>query len=203
MQDTSHEDELLLQRHEDIGVIHHVGNEDQHTEIGGNFGSMHGSGSGTEGMEVGGDVRDIHYSGGDARGTEVGEHIGGTQHTTSNINIVTCHMAADVNLHKIDWPRLLLFLHQELLLLQVRTFQQRWTVMIHCFRIHVELQPLSWKEVHCKTLLIDGMGMLMVFVVDLNPSSYLLENFLQQALRWKSEKMDFIMMLKEYGTGLY
>jgi hypothetical protein len=48
-------------------------------------------------MEVGGDVRDIHYSGGDARGTEVGEQIGGTQHTASNINIVTCHMATNVN----------------------------------------------------------------------------------------------------------
>jgi hypothetical protein len=76
--------------------------------------------------------------------------------------------------HEIDWPQLLLFLH----LLQVRTSQKRWIVMIHCFRIHVELQPLSWKEVHCKTLLIDGMGMLMAFVVDFNPSLYLLENFL-------------------------
>jgi hypothetical protein len=54
--------------------------------------------------------------------------------------------------------------------------------MIYCFRIRVELQPLSWKEVHFKTLLIDGMEMLMALVVDSNPSSYLLENFLQQAL---------------------
>jgi hypothetical protein len=74
----------------------------------------------------------------------------------------------------------------------VRTSQQRWTVMIYCFRIRVELQPLSWKEVHFKTLLIDGMEMLMALVVDSNPSSYLLENFLQQALWRKSEKMDFI-----------
>jgi hypothetical protein len=98
MQDTFHvEDELLLQCHEDVGVIHHVGDEDQHTDIGGNFGGMYGSGSGVEDREVGGDVFDIHYSGGDARDTEVGEQIGGTQHTTSNINIVTYHMAADVN----------------------------------------------------------------------------------------------------------
>jgi hypothetical protein len=75
-----------------------------------------------------------------------------------------------------------LFLHQELLLLQVRTFQQHWTVMIHCFKVRVELQPLSWKKVHCKTLLIDGMEMLMALVVDLSPSHCLLENFLQEAL---------------------
>jgi hypothetical protein len=74
MQDTFHvEDELLSQRHEDVGIIHHAGDEDQHIDIGGNFGGMHGFGSGAEGMEVGGDVHDIHYSGGDAQGTEVGE----------------------------------------------------------------------------------------------------------------------------------
>jgi hypothetical protein len=67
MQDTFHVgDELLSQYHEDVGVIHHVGDEDQHTDIGGNFGGMHGSRSGAEGMQVGRDVRDIHYSGGDA-----------------------------------------------------------------------------------------------------------------------------------------
>jgi hypothetical protein len=48
-------------------------------------------------MEVGGDVCDIHYSGGNVQGTKVGKQIGGTQHTASNINIVTCHMAANVN----------------------------------------------------------------------------------------------------------
>jgi hypothetical protein len=74
MQDTVHvEDELLLQHLKDIGVIHHVREEDQHTGTGGNFGRMHGSGSSTEDMEVGGHVCDIHYSGGDARSTEVGE----------------------------------------------------------------------------------------------------------------------------------
>ena len=46
---------------------------------------MHGSRSGAE------DSR------GDAQSIEVGEQISGTQYTTSNINIVTCHMAADVN----------------------------------------------------------------------------------------------------------
>jgi hypothetical protein len=105
--------------------------------------------------------------------------------------------------HEIDWPRLWLFPHQKLLLLQVRASQQQWAVMIHCFRVRVELQPLRWKEVQCKTLLIDGMEMLMALVVDPNPSPYLLENFLQQVLLWKLEKMDSIMMLKEYGTGLY
>jgi hypothetical protein len=98
MQHTFHvEDELLLQRHEDVGVMHHVGDEEQHTDIGGKFGGMHGSGSGAENMEVGGDVHNIHYSTCDAGGTEVGEQIGGTQHTASNINIVTCHMAVDVD----------------------------------------------------------------------------------------------------------
>jgi hypothetical protein len=58
---------------------------------------MHSFGSYAEGMEVGEDVRDIYYSGGDAQSTEVGENIGGTQHTASNINIITCHMATDVN----------------------------------------------------------------------------------------------------------
>jgi hypothetical protein len=49
MQDTFHvEDELLLQHHEDVGVIHHVGNKDQHTDIGSNFGGMQGFGSGAE-----------------------------------------------------------------------------------------------------------------------------------------------------------
>jgi hypothetical protein len=98
IQDTVHvEDELLPQRLEDVGVIHHVREEDQHTSTGGNFGCMHGSRSGIEGMEVGGHLYDIHNSGGDARSTEVGEQIGGTQHTASNINIVTYHMATDVN----------------------------------------------------------------------------------------------------------
>jgi hypothetical protein len=74
MQDTVHvEDELLSQRLEDVGVIHHVCNEDQHTSTAGNFGRMHGSRSGTKDMEVGRHVCDIHYSGGDARSTEVGE----------------------------------------------------------------------------------------------------------------------------------
>ena len=67
IQDTFNvEGELLLQRHEDVGVIHHVSDEDQYTNIGGTFGGMHVSRSGAEGMEVGGDVHDIHYSGGDA-----------------------------------------------------------------------------------------------------------------------------------------
>jgi hypothetical protein len=44
---------------------------------------------------------------------------------------------------------------------------------------------------------VDGIGS------GSHPSSYLLENFLQQALLWKSKKMDSIMMLKEYGIGLY
>jgi hypothetical protein len=70
IQDIVHvEDELLFQCLKDVGVIHHVREEDQHTGTAGNFGRMHGSGSGTEGMEVGGHVRDIHYSGGDAQST--------------------------------------------------------------------------------------------------------------------------------------
>jgi hypothetical protein len=86
MQDTVHvEDELLLQRLENIGVIHHVHNEDQHIGTGGNFGLMHGSGSGAEGSR------------GDAQSTKVDEQISETQHTASNINIVKCHMVADVD----------------------------------------------------------------------------------------------------------
>jgi hypothetical protein len=98
MQNKVHvKDELLLQRLEDVGVIHHVREEDQHTGTASNFGRFHGSGGGTENMEVGGHVRDIYYSGGDAQTTEVGEQIGGTQHTTSNINIGMSHMATNVN----------------------------------------------------------------------------------------------------------
>ena len=74
MQNTVHvEDELFSQRPKDVGVIHHVRDEDQHTCIVGNFGRMHSSRSGTEGMEVGRHVHDIHYSGGDAQITEVGQ----------------------------------------------------------------------------------------------------------------------------------
>ena len=70
--------------------MHHVGDEEQYTDIGGKFGGMHGSRSGIEDMEVGRDVHNIHYSTCDVGGTEVGEHIGGTQYTASNISIVTC-----------------------------------------------------------------------------------------------------------------
>jgi hypothetical protein len=65
MQDTIYvEDELLPQRPEDVSVIHHVHDEDQHIGSSSNFGRMHSFGSGAEGMEVGGHIRDIHYSGG-------------------------------------------------------------------------------------------------------------------------------------------
>ena len=98
MQDTFDvEDELLSQHYEDVGVIYHVGDEDQHIDIGSNFGSMHSSGSCVEDMEVGEDVRDIYYSGVDVQSTKVDEKIDGTQHIPSNINIITCHMVADVN----------------------------------------------------------------------------------------------------------
>ena len=61
MQDIVHvEEELLSQRPEDVGVIHHVRHEDQHTGTVRNFGHMHGSRSGTKSIEVGKHVRDIH-----------------------------------------------------------------------------------------------------------------------------------------------
>jgi hypothetical protein len=98
MQDTVHvEDELLSQHPKDVGVIHHVRDEDQHAGTVRNFGRMHGSRSGTEGMEVGRHVHDIHYSRGDVQSIEVGKQIGGTQHSTCNINIGMCYMATDVN----------------------------------------------------------------------------------------------------------
>ena len=76
MQDTFLvENELLLFQHEDVGIIHHVGDEDQHIDISSNFGGMHGFGSGAEGMEVGGDVCNIHCSGGDAQGTKVADSL--------------------------------------------------------------------------------------------------------------------------------
>ena len=42
MQDTFYiEDELLLKFCEDVGDIHHGGNEEQHTNIGGDIGSVY------------------------------------------------------------------------------------------------------------------------------------------------------------------
>jgi hypothetical protein len=204
MQDTVHvEDELLPQRPEDVGVIHHVRDENQHIGIGGNFVHMHSSRSGAEGMEVGGHVRDIHYSGGDARSTKVGEQIGGTQHTASNINIVTYQMVADVNATRNRLASIMVVSTPR----TSPTTSENIPTMVGSddplFHSRLQFQPLRWKEVQCKTLLIDGMEMLMALIVYPNPFPYLLENFLQQALLWKSEKMDSIMMLKEYGTGLY
>jgi hypothetical protein len=50
--------------------------------------------------------------------------------------------------------------------------------MIYYFTIHMEPQPLSWKEVYFETILIDWMEMQMALVMDLNHSPCLLESFL-------------------------